>query len=59
MCLRNNGFYGGVVVCVSEIMGLWWCSGVCLRNNGFYGDVVVCVSEIMVFMVVLWCVSQK
>ena len=45
VCLRNNGFYGGVVVCVSEIMGLWWCSGACLRNNGF--------------MVVSWCVSQK
>ena len=37
-CLRNNGFYGGVVVC--------------LRNNGFYGGVVVRVSEIMGFMVV-------
>ena len=52
MCLRNNGFYGGVVVCVSEIMGLWWCSGVCLRNKGFYVGVVVRVSEIMGFMVV-------
>ena len=40
------------MVCVSEIMGLRWCSGVCLRNNGFYGGVVVCFPEIMVFMVV-------
>ena len=37
---------------VSEIMGLWWCSGECLRNNGFYVGVAVSVSEIMGFMLV-------